>query len=65
MAGVQGHQEDQVQAVRDHREVPVALAVPAVQEVQVQQEHDEVLHLHIIFYIIPFRMLYNDKSPGS
>ncbi len=68
MAAVRGHQEDQVQAVRDHQEVPavlVAQVAQAVQEVQVQQGHDEILYLYINIFIIYFRMLYNDKSPGS
>ena len=62
MAGVQGHQEDQVQAVRNHQEVPV---VQEVQVVQVQQGHDEILYLFIDINFVYFRMLYNGKSPGS
>ncbi len=71
MAAVRGHQEDQVQAVQDHQEVQAVLVAQAaqvaqaVQEVQVQQGHDEILYLYINIFIIYFRMLYNDKSPGS
>ena len=65
MAGVQGHQEDQVQAVRDHQEVPVVQEVQVAQVVQVQQGHDEILYLFIDINFVYFRMLYNGKSPGS
>ena len=61
---VQDLQEDQVQEVPDHRAAQVQVA-QAVQEVQVQQGHDEILYLFIDIHFVYFRMLYNDKSPGS
>ena len=57
-------QEDQVPEAPDHRIAQVQ-GVQAVQEVQVQQGHDEILYLYINILIIHFRLLYNDKSPGS
>ena len=70
MLEVRGHQAGPVPVVPDHQEdqarvVPDHPAVQVNQVVQVQQGHDEIIYLYIDIRSIHFRMLYNDKSPGS